>query len=306
VRHHIQTFVALATIAAAACGGGTPTSPTAVATSPAPAPTAPAPPTPAPAPSQPVTMSLALRFTPLSAVSSQDVAPSGPVEQRRGVIIYVDVGAQNGAINQATVACTGVRGTSTIGLDPWEVLDVQVNQVTTVQRAITLITESPLRDVPLTFTCEARGTAGGIAITRQVTEVVPPSTMAPIAFPACVPSTRVVCLQGGRFQASVVFIAPDGVERDASVVAAPANDRGSFWFFDARQTELTIQVLNQCAVNQRYWVFAGGLTPYGVRATVTDTQTGVRKNYVNPQNQEAREYRDQDAFSTCPPASPPP
>ena len=37
------------------------------------------------------------------------------------------------------------------------------------------------------------------------------------------------------------------------------------WFFQAENVEAVVKVLNGCGINDRYWVFAGGLTDVKVR-----------------------------------------
>ena len=64
---------------------------------------------------------------------------------------------------------------------------------------------------------------------------------------------------------------------------------------------MVIKALNACALSPgRYWIFAGGLTNVRVVMTVTDTQTGVVKTYVNPQGTPFQVILDTDAFATCP------
>jgi len=62
---------------------------------------------------------------------------------------------------------------------------------------------------------------------------------------------------------------------------------------------MVVKVLNGCGVDSNYWVFAGGLTNVQVVMTVTDTQTGAVKTYVNPQGQAFRPIQDTAAFA-CP------
>ena len=52
------------------------------------------------------------------------------------------------------------------------------------------------------------------------------------------------------------------------------SDTGQFWFFSSQNVEMVVKVLNGCGFNQRYWVFAGGLTNVQVTLTVTDMANG--------------------------------
>ena len=74
----------------------------------------------------------------------------------------------------------------------------------------------------------------------------------------------------------------------------------SISFLDPTNVELTVKVLNGCGVNQRYWVFASGLTNQAVTISVTDTKTGTTRTYNNPQGRVFRTRLDTGAFATCP------
>jgi hypothetical protein len=53
--------------------------------------------------------------------------------------------------------------------------------------------------------------------------------------------------------------------------------------------ELIVKVLDGRAVNGHFWVFYGALSDVQYTLTVTDTQTGTSKPYVNPQGTLASE-----------------
>jgi hypothetical protein len=63
---------------------------------------------------------------------------------------------------------------------------------------------------------------------------------------------------------------------------------------------MVIKVVDGRVVNNRYWVFAGGLTNVNVVTTVTDTQTGAFKTYTNPQGTAFQPIQGTSAFATCP------
>ncbi len=63
--------------------------------------------------------------------------------------------------------------------------------------------------------------------------------------------------------------------------------------------EVLIKVLDTCSLNERFWVFSGGLTDVEVEMTVTDTLSGAVRTYFNPQGVPYRPILDTDAFSTC-------
>ena len=93
--------------------------------------------------------------------------------------------------------------------------------------------------------------------------------------------------------------APTRSSGPASVVSQ-TGDSGQLYFFDPDNTELTVKVLDACGVNDRYWVFASGLTNVEVLITVTDTQAGRVRQYFNPRGRAFAPVQDISAFATCP------
>ena len=74
------------------------------------------------------------------------------------------------------------------------------------------------------------------------------------------------------------------------------SDTGYFWFFSSNNVEMVIKVVDGRPVNNRFWVFAGGLTDVKAVVTVTDTQTGAVKTYTNPQGIAFLPIQDTNAF----------
>ncbi len=120
-----------------------------------------------------------------------------------------------------------------------------------------------------------------------------------IIAPPCQPDATTHCLQNGRFRVTVEWETNQGASGDGQAIL-PSADSGEFWFFNANNTELLAKVLNGCGVNQRYWVFAAGLTNVEVTVTVTDTKNGATKVYSNPQGRNFPPVLDTNAFATCP------
>ena len=122
---------------------------------------------------------------------------------------------------------------------------------------------------------------------------------------ACVADATHLCLNGGRFEVGTVWTTDTGLTGAGTAVALPvpgggAPDTGYFWFFNDANVETVVKVLNGCGLNNRYWVFAGGLTNVEVVTTVRDTQTGNVRTYTNPQNQPFHPVQDTSALATCP------
>ncbi|HEY6554235.1 MAG TPA: ELWxxDGT repeat protein, partial [Vicinamibacteria bacterium] len=104
----------------------------------------------------------------------------------------------------------------------------------------------------------------------------------PLAGPAgCVPSDRALCLAGGRFRAEIQWRDfQGGSGRGHAVSLTP--DTGYFWFFDAANVEVIVKALDGQGLNGHHWVFYGALSSVEYTLTVTDTQTGAARRYINP------------------------
>jgi len=117
--------------------------------------------------------------------------------------------------------------------------------------------------------------------------------------PTCSPSATAMCLSGGRFKVEATYSTPAGASGSAQVFKL-TDETGYLWFFSASNVEAVVKVLNGCPLNNRYWVFAGGLTNVRTVITVTDTERGVVKTYTNPQSTAFQPIQDTSAFATCP------
>ena len=114
----------------------------------------------------------------------------------------------------------------------------------------------------------------------------------------CVPGPSTLCLSGGRFKVEGTF--DTGTQHGQAHVVKLTDETGYFWFFSDTNVEAVIKVLNACTFNQKFWVFAGGLTNVQTTLTVTDSSTGVVKTYANPQGTAFQPVQDTSAFATCP------
>jgi hypothetical protein len=115
----------------------------------------------------------------------------------------------------------------------------------------------------------------------------------------CQPSATALCLSGNRYRVTADWQKASGETGHGNAVPL-TGDTGYFWFFSSGNVEAVIKVLNACGVNNRYWVFAGGLTNVGVTIRVTDTLTGALNTYQNPIGTAFVPIQDTSAFATCP------
>ena len=116
----------------------------------------------------------------------------------------------------------------------------------------------------------------------------------------CKEDATTLCLQDNRFEVKVNWTKPNG-ETGPGMAQKLTSDTGYFWFFKDTNVEMVLKVLDNCSGNSnRFWVFAGGLTNVEVEITVTDTQTGAVRNYINPLRTPFQPIQDTNAFATCP------
>lgn len=117
---------------------------------------------------------------------------------------------------------------------------------------------------------------------------------------ACVPGPDRLCLQDGRFRVEVAWKDFQGNQGAGSVVPCGSSDSGLFWFFDPANWEMLVKVIDGCALNGHYWVFAAATTNVQYILTVTDTRTGQTARYENPLGRAAPATTDTQAFAACP------
>lgn len=122
------------------------------------------------------------------------------------------------------------------------------------------------------------------------------TTLAGVA--ECVEDGATVCLNEGRFRVELQWESADDAGAGAAVPLT--NDTGYLWFFNADNVEIVVKVLDGCAINERYWVFAGGLTDVKVVMRVIDSETGVAATYYNPPGAPFQPVQDQNTFNVCP------
>ena len=107
------------------------------------------------------------------------------------------------------------------------------------------------------------------------------------------------CLLGGRFQAEVNW--RDFEDRNGTGKLAPtgSSDSALFWFFEPSNWELLVKVIDGCAENGHFWVFAAGTTNVEHTLTVRDLQTGAVFTATNPLGAASSAVTATDAFPTC-------
>lgn len=116
----------------------------------------------------------------------------------------------------------------------------------------------------------------------------------------CSPTSTSHCLNGGRFRVEVEWLDFLGATGPGMVLPFTSDDSGLFWFFNSDNWEMLVKVLDGCGFNDRFWVFAAATTDVQYTLKVTDTETGLAREYFNPLGTAAQAITDTDAFATCP------
>jgi photosystem II stability/assembly factor-like uncharacterized protein len=112
------------------------------------------------------------------------------------------------------------------------------------------------------------------------------------------PSEQVL-LRNGRFRVTAEFVTAPGATPLATQGALLTDDTGYLWFFNQSNVEVFLKVVDGCALNDRFWIFAAGLTDVEMRITVEDMKTGASKVYENPRGTAFRPVQDTAAFGGC-------
>ena len=90
-----------------------------------------------------------------------------------------------------------------------------------------------------------------------------------------------------------------GVGQAIELSALGVNHGGLFWFFGASNPELLVKIVNGCAVNDNYWIYASAGTNVGFTLSLVDTVLGHQAIYSNPDLTEALPIQDSSTPLTC-------
>ena len=113
---------------------------------------------------------------------------------------------------------------------------------------------------------------------------------------SCVDDDTTLCVAGGRFKVQVTWRTGGGQTGPGHSTKLNANS-GAFWFFSADNTEMLVKVLDACNPYNHFWVFYAATTNTGFTVEVTDTQTGLVKQYSNPYGLAAPSVNDTSTFA---------
>ncbi|MEM6705865.1 MAG: hypothetical protein AAF690_24330 [Acidobacteriota bacterium] len=162
---------------------------------------------------------------------------------------------------------------------------------------------SPFETVRSTsdFACTAARAASG-AVPRPASKETSSATLHTLSDRAakaqCADANDALCLNQSRFRTTVRYTTSSGQTGAGQAIPLSA-DSGYFWFFDSGNVEILVKVLDACGFNQRFWVFAAGLTDLAIELEVEDTDTGQVRRYTSSVGEGFGPVIDTSAFATC-------
>lgn len=107
-----------------------------------------------------------------------------------------------------------------------------------------------------------------------------------------------VYLQGGRYRVSATY--DSGSESGRALGKNLTDESATFTFFGDENVELVLKVIDACTFNDRFWVFASGLTDVEVEILVEDLETRESRTYLSDGGAAFEPILDTGAFATCP------
>lgn len=116
---------------------------------------------------------------------------------------------------------------------------------------------------------------------------------------SCDADADTLCLNDGRFRVEVEWkdsLGGSGVGKEV----LSSEDSGLLYFFKPANWEMLVKVLDGCSFNNRYWVFSAATTNVEYTLRVTDTESGLVRQYHNLAGAPAPATTDTQAFATCP------
>jgi len=152
---------------------------------------------------------------------------------------------------------------------------------------------APIRDTEHFSTCGSSPVESSFAA---------PAFAPPIAKgdAGCEDGGETLCLQEGRFEVTLDWAAASGPPTPARARSLSA-ETGTFTFFDAGTVEAVVRLIDGCSFNDRYWLFAGGLTDVATRLRVRDVLHPERDLvFEKPSGEPFAPILDLAAFAGCP------
>jgi hypothetical protein len=178
------------------------------------------------------------------------------------------------------------------------VTDTETGAVSTYTNPLGVAADA-ITDTQAFATCGGEKSARVQAIGSRRPVAAPP-VQAAVLDAECTDTSTELCLNGGRYEVEVEW--RDFADQTGSGTVAPLRsaDSGIYWFFSANNWEMLVKVLDGCGINDNVWVFSAATTNVEYTLRVTDTATGMMREYFNPLGQAAPAITDTGAFACDP------
>lgn len=117
----------------------------------------------------------------------------------------------------------------------------------------------------------------------------------------CTSGDETLCLREGRFRAELSWNDPRSGKSGVGHAVGMTRDSGYFWFFNQKNVEVVLKILDGRTLTGHFWVFYASMSDVAYSLTVTDTVKGESRTYENPAFTMASRA-DTSAFAEAPPA----
>jgi subtilisin family serine protease len=111
----------------------------------------------------------------------------------------------------------------------------------------------------------------------------------------CVATPGNLCLLQNRFGVEVSWTNYQGIS-GAGIARPLTTDSGLFWFFAPANLELLVKMVDGCAFNGHYWVYAAATTDVEYHLRVTESATGAYRTFDNTLGTASPAFTSIDAF----------
>ena len=116
----------------------------------------------------------------------------------------------------------------------------------------------------------------------------------------CQANGQTLCLLNGALAVEVDWTTASG--RSGPGTARTLSDKsGLFWFFDSGNFELLVKAANGCSISGSRWLYFAGTTNVGFTLRVTESASGLTREYKNLSGQVAIPVADTTTFNGCKP-----
>ncbi len=206
------------------------------------------------------------------------------------------LGGSDGAVS-VEVGTTGGSATRDVDFEPVERTLAWGHGDASAKGVVLRLLEDGEVESPETIELELRNPLGDATLgERRLVVTLEDADSVP---GPCVADVNTLCLNDSRFRLRVRYATGRGDEGMGNG-AMLTDDSGYFTFFDPANVEIVAKVLDGCALNGWYWLYATGLTDVEVELEVADPATRSRRILTSPLGEPFQPVADNRAFACEP------